>query len=108
MFFSKHVYCQDSIKQLQDKASKVEPNYASGSFVPHSNLLNNDLWKRVSEFRFECEYLRLAVEFRDHSYLLLEMDGEKRILAKSINYNVISGKIIELTLNPRPSLNNLY
>lgn len=72
------------------------------AFVPHLNLLNEEIWTRVSAYRFECEFLRLAVEFRDHNYVLVEMDGEQRELAKSINYELIKNKIVELTLNTRP------
>lgn len=103
ILFSNDVYGQDTIEQPQSSASKIEFNYTNPSFVPHRNLMNTDLWKRVGNNRFECEYLRLAVEFRDHTYVLIEMDGEERIMARSINYNRISSKIIELTLNSRPS-----
>ena len=76
--------------------------YKSSVFVPHPRLLNTRLWKRVSEYRFECEYLRLAVEFNNHTYVLIEMDGDKRILARSIDYIIISNKIKELTLRNSP------
>ena len=80
----------------------VDTIYKSSVFVPHPYLLNTSLWKRVSEYRFECEYLRLAVEFKDHTYVLIEMDGDKRILARSIDYLRISNKIKELTLRNSP------
>ncbi len=83
--------------------SATDTMYKSSVFVPHPNLLNMSLWKRVSEYRFECEYLRLAVEFKDHTYVLIEMDGDKRILARSIYYERISNKIKELTLRSQPS-----
>lgn len=85
---------------LEEQADTI---YKSFVFVPHPYLLNKSLWKRVSDYRFECEYLRLAVEFKDHTYVLIEMDGDNRILARSIYYERISNKITELTLRSSPS-----
>ena len=86
------------------KKTDIESNiiFNSYSFIPHPKLLNKEIWNRVSEFRFECDFLRLAVEFKEHSYVLVEIDGEKRELARSIDYRVISQNIIYLTLRKVP------
>ena len=98
---------EDYKKENYKKKDNKKEDYSitklnTAAFVPHPNLLNEELWTRVSAYRFECEFLRLAVEFRDHNYVLVEMDGEQRELAKSINYELIKNKIVELTLNTRP------
>jgi len=88
----------------EEKNMDTENNiqFQSYSFVPSRNLLNEEIWNRVSEFRFECIYLRLAVELKNNGYVLIEMDGDHRELAKSTDYNVISQKIVELTLRNFP------
>lgn len=114
---------EDYDQKDYDKADYDKPNYKkkdfkkedynttklnTATFVPHPNLLNEELWTRVSDYRFECEFLRLAVEFRDHNYVLVEMDGEQRDLARSIDYELIKNKIVELTLNTKPNLNHTF
>ena len=96
------------IDRPEPEMEQEEAGLETATFIPHPRLMDRDRWTRVSTYRFECHFLRLAVEFKDHSYVLMEMDGQKRILARSINYNEISQKIIELTLNPRPSLDNYH
>ena len=88
----------------EEKNMDTENNiqFQSYSFVHSRNLLNEEIWNRVSEFRFECIYLRLAVELKNNGYVLIEMDGDHRELAKSTDYNVISQKIVELTLRNFP------
>lgn len=106
--YEKEDYDMENFKKEDYKKedySRTELNKVA--FVPHPNLLNEELWTRVSAYRFECEFLRLAVEFRDHNYVLVEMDGEQRELAKSIDYELIKNKIVELTLNTRPKFNTI-
>jgi hypothetical protein len=66
--------------------------------VPDKKLLNSSLWTRVSPYRFESTGLRVAVEWKNNEYQLLEMDGNKRVLAYSKDYYYISKSIINLTL----------
>ena len=96
------------IDQPEPEVEQMDAEQGSASFVPHPRLLDQTRWTRVSTYRFECEFLRLAVEFKDHSYVLMEMDGEKRILARSIDYNQITNRIIELTIRPRPNLDQFH
>ncbi len=72
-------------------------------FQPDRKLLNAELWTRVSPNRFECRFLRLAVELRGYQYHLVEMDGNKRILISSSDYKVITNAILKLTLNETPN-----
>ena len=97
-------YKKEDYKKEDNNKTKLN----TATFVPHPRLLDEERWNRVSENRFECEFLRLAVEFRDHNYVLMEMDGEQRELAKSINYELIKNKIVELTLNTRPKWNHTF
>ena len=76
-----------------------EVSIDTNTFIPDVDLMNEEMWTRVSEFRFESKFLRLAVEWCDGEYLLSEMDGEKMIMSRSPMYSVISYKITELTLN---------
>lgn len=73
-------------------------------FQPDQKLLDARIWNRVSPNRFECSFLRLAVELRDFKYHLIEMDGNKRNLISSMNYKDISNAIVNLTLNERANL----
>ena len=72
-------------------------------FEPHRRLLDSYRWKRVSPNRFECSFLRLAVELKNFNYYLIEMDGDKRVLFVDKDYGIISQKIINLTLRSAPS-----
>jgi len=69
------------------------------SKAPNRKLANKDLWHRISEQRFECPFLRLAVEYSDNKYILIEMDENKRILASDTNYATIEKEINKLTLS---------
>jgi len=74
------------------------------NFTPHRKLKSKEIWSRVSELRFECSFLRLAVEWRDFEYVLIEMDGDKRELARNRNYEIISKVIVKLTLRSIPKI----
>lgn len=102
MLLSISIFAQRSRKK--EKKNIDQFNNKVVFFTPHRKLLNEEVWKRVSEIRFECDYLRLAVEWKDYQYVLLEMDEGKRILAKSDKYSTIAFAIVNLTLNPRPML----
>ena len=67
-------------------------------FKPNRKLINKDIWYRISLYRFECRFLRLAVEWEDKEYVLYEMDGAKRELARSKDYSDIEKVIAKLTL----------
>lgn len=72
---------------------------ANYSLVVNRKLVNSDIWQRVSNNRFECKFLRLAVEIRNNQYFLIEMDGDKLVLAHDFDYNNIRNEIEKLTLN---------
>ena len=72
-------------------------------FEPHRKLLDSERWKRVSPNRFECSFLRLAVELKNFKYYLIEMDGKKKTLIAHKNYGIISKAIIQLTLRSTPN-----
>ncbi len=72
-------------------------------FHPDLRLLNTSVWQRVTANRFECDFLRLAVEWRNKQYWLLEMDGQKRLLSRHECYSVISHVIVHLTLRQTPN-----
>lgn len=67
-------------------------------FKPDRKLTNKNIWYRISLYRFECGFLRLAVEWQDKEYVLYEMDGAKRELARSKDYSDIEKVIVKLTL----------
>jgi hypothetical protein len=100
-----NLFAQESFEQATDLqwASSNETNVVE-AFSPNRKLLNAELWKRVSVNRFECGFLRLAVELKNYEYVLIEMDGNKRILAQDEQYSVISRAIVRLTLNSTPNL----
>ena len=83
--------------------TKLKVNNDIEAFQPDVKLLNTSLWNRVTANRFECEFLRLAVELRNSEYWLLEMDGHKCLLARDKNYLVISQVITHLTLRVSPN-----
>lgn len=100
IFFSQEISGQinDTIKTKSHVNNDVE------EFLPNTKLLNKSIWHRVTANRFECEYLRLAVELRNKEYWLLEMDGKKRLLARHEKYSIISHVISKLTLRSPPYL----
>ncbi len=73
-------------------------------FQPVKNLFDESRWTRVSANRFECRFLRLAVELKDFQYHLIQMDGDKKTLISHESYKVITKVIINLTLNGRANL----
>jgi hypothetical protein len=87
---------KDLIITYSDTIADIE------AFRPHTKLLNKQIWTRVSANRFECEFLRLAVELKNNEYWLLEMDGNKRLLARHENYYIIAHVIVHLTLREKP------
>lgn len=93
-----NVEAQNSKKLFAKFETSSEETTLKGSFAPNDKLLIQEIWNRVNEYRFECEFLRLAVEYHNHEYLLLEMDGGKRILFRDAHYSMISEEIVRLTL----------
>jgi len=104
VFFVFSVNAQETYESNTKGGNVVDMNKSAYSFVPVKKLQNSELWQRVSEYRFECVFLRLAVEWDNFEYVLLEMDGRKRVLARDRNYAVITQMIIKLTLNEVPNL----
>ena len=100
-----NTFAQESFEKDTDLqwATSIENNEIE-AFSPNRKLLNTELWKRVTVNRFECGFLRLAVELKNNEYVLIEMDGNKRLLAKDERYSVISNAIARLTLNSTPNL----
>ena len=74
------------------------------SFKPSEKLLNEEIWTRVSNTRFECNFLRLAVEYQDFEYVLYEMDGPKRELSRAPDYKTIATEIAMNTVRNTPYL----
>ena len=74
------------------------------TFVPSKELLNKGIWNRVSNTRFECNFLRLAVEYQDFEYVLYEMDEPKRELSRASKYHIIANEIVTNTLRSSPYL----
>lgn len=93
-----HIQAQKSSKFLAKLEASSTESTTKVVFTPNEKLLIPEIWNRVSEYRFECEFLRLAVEYKDHEYYLIEMDGNQRVLAQDVHYSVISDRIIQLTL----------
>ena len=100
MLFSNNLFAQESMGEKKDNIQ-----YTTGCtymddflFEPDRKLLNQDIWTRICVYRFESAFLRLVVVWNGREYLLKEMDGEKRILAKNKKYPKISQTIIQLTL----------
>ena len=63
------------------------------TFNPPRKLMNEEIWTRVSNTRFECNFLRLAIEYQDFEYVLYEMDGLKRELSRARDYNTLGEEI---------------
>lgn len=98
-------FSQETLKQVNDSTNTTSNvNNDIEAFRPNEKLLNKQIWQRVAANRFECKFLRLAVELKNNEYLLLEMDGNKRLLARHEQYSIISGYIVNLTLRPSPNL----
>ena len=108
VILSLNTFSQKSIKQDYDLIfASSNQNMEIEAFSPNEKLLNTELWKRVSVNRFVCGFLRLAVELKNNEYVLLEMDGRKRILAQNRQYSGISNAIVRLTLNSTPNLTGI-
>ena len=95
---------QERLEQFNDTTTtKFNTSKEIEAFQPDVRLLNTSIWNRVTANRFECDFLRLAVELRTNEYWLLEMDNQKRLLAHHENYAVISQVITRLTLRSSPN-----
>jgi hypothetical protein len=73
------------------------------SFVPPAKLLNKEIWTRVSNTRFECNFLRLAVEYQNFEFVLFEMDGAKRELSRAPKYKILGEEIAMNTFRVSPN-----
>ena len=92
---------QNKVLMRADNFSIIEKKIKSerkNRFIPHLKLAQKMLWERVSMYSFECAYLRLAVEWQEKEYVLLEMDGEKKELTRSKDFKDIQLVITKLTL----------
>lgn len=97
-------FSQIQLEQLIDTTNtKLKIDNDIEAFQPDVKLLNTEIWNRVTAYRFECEFLRLAVELKNNEYWLLEMDGNKRLLARHEHYWFISRVIVNLTLRRSPN-----
>jgi hypothetical protein len=73
------------------------------TFVPPKKLQNKEIWTRVSNTRFECKFLRLAVEYENFEFILYEMDGKKRELCRASKYSILAHGIARSTVfGPSP------
>jgi len=68
-------------------------NSEAYSFIPPIKLLNKEIWNRVANTRFECNFLRLAVEYKNNEYVLYQMDGNKLELSRASEYNILGNEI---------------
>ena len=73
------------------------------SFIPPLKLLNKEIWTRVADTRFECNFLRLAVEYQNNEYVLFEMDGNKLELSRASEYKTIGDEIALNTFSVSPN-----
>jgi len=105
------LYCLVSYTQEIDAITGNSVSTSSTKeFVPNvytrdwpRKLKNQRIWKHVAENRFECPFLKLAVEWDGVKYQLIETEEEGRILFANSDYSLISNKIVELTLNSSPN-----
>jgi len=91
---NKELIRSDNFKIVEKKIKSEKKN----RFIPHLNLGQKMIWERVSMYRFECPYLRLAVEWQEKEYVLVEMDGDKKELARFTDFKDIKLVIMKLTL----------
>jgi hypothetical protein len=90
-----NIVSQESTEKAnRSKSITSNLNNEIEAFSPDKRLLNEDIWQRVSVNRFECKLLRLAVELGNDEYLLMEMDGNKRLLFKHKQYSSVSKAIM--------------
>lgn len=73
------------------------------SFIPPVKLLNKEIWNRVADTRFECDFLRLAVEYQNNEFVLFEMDGNKLELSRASEYKTIGNEIAKNTFRVSPN-----
>ena len=88
--YATNSYAQKANDNESSKLLTIEEAY---TFVPPKKLLNKEIWTRVSNTRFECNFLRLAVEYLDFEYVLFEMDDLKRELSRAREYHIIGEEI---------------
>jgi hypothetical protein len=81
-----------------DPIFKTLKTLKKNRFTPNDDLQNKTIWKRVALHRFECNYLKLAIEFDDPDYVLYAMNGPKEALFQSVDFALIRQKITNLTL----------
>ena len=77
-------------------------NNEAYSFIPPIKLLNKEIWSRVADTRFECNFLRLAVEYKNNEYVLYQMDGNKLELSRASDYKIIGDEIAMNTFSVSP------
>lgn len=82
--------------------TKIANNEAY-SFIPPTKLLNKEIWSRVANTRFECNFLRLAVEYQNSEYILYQMDGNKLELSRASEYKIIGEEIAMNTFSVSPA-----
>ena len=98
--YTTNLFAQNSNENKLLKDLVKEEYY---TFVPSKELLNSEIWTRVSNTRFECNFLRLAVEYQDFEYVLYEMDEPKRELSRAPEYHIIRNEITLNTLRSSPN-----
>ena len=91
-------YIEEGVEYFPEYERIDLPEY-SGS--PSPELTSSDLWKKVSDNRYECDFLKLAIEWYGGDYLLVEMEGDERIIAKSRDYSKIQDLVVRLTLKDK-------
>ena len=98
-----YTLCSFSQKSNYSKSSKKNAVDEAHSFVPPTKLLNTEIWTRVSNARFECNFLRLAVEYQNFEFILFEMDGAKRELSRAPEYRILGEEIAMNTFRVSPN-----
>jgi hypothetical protein len=98
------MYTSVSFAQVKPQKGNKIAFSNNKSFTPPLKLLNKKIWERVSHTRFECHYLRLAVEYQDSEYVLYEMDGAKRELSRAREYSTIGREIAFNTFRVSPDV----
>ncbi|MCK5443633.1 MAG: hypothetical protein KAJ23_17240 [Maribacter sp.] len=100
MLYATSSFSQSLKHPKTSKKNAVEQAYA---FVPPTKLLNKEIWTRVSNTRFECKFLRLAVEYQNFEFILFEMDGGKRELSRAPEYKILGEEIAMNTFGVSPN-----
>ena len=94
MFVSIILFTQKTSNNHFQEETKCSLKGYDESFEPDRKLLNEDIWTRVCFYRFECKALQLAVEWENHEYVLMELNGGGCILARDKKYANIARAII--------------